>query len=358
MLYGLPLPPSQVERLALLGKRLGAGSISVLIDHADQLSHLQGFRDAAGFSIGIFVKVDIGYHRAGLPVHSQETTDLLRSILEHKEYGTSHELFGFYSHAGHSYGGGSSTAAMKLLVQEIEGLSSVADTAVFIAKEVGIEGSLHTRYVLSVGATPTSTSVENLLHKHPSPEIHEQMIELINAITNASASYSVELHAGVYPILDLQQLATKASPSPQSHGVPLDLTYSDIALTILAEVVSLYSYREPSEALIAAGSLALGREPCKSYSGWGLVSVWDRTSNTIDASDWMVGRISQEHGILQRVSSLSRGDELSVGLKVRIWPNHACIAGAGFGYYFIVDSSLPEGRRDEVIDVWVRCRGW
>ena len=357
MLYGLPLPPSQVQRLALLGKRLGAGSVSVLVDHADQLIHLQRFRDVAGFSVGIFVKIDIGYHRAGLPVHSQEAAGLFRSILEHREYGTSHELLGFYSHAGHSYGGGSSNVAMELLVQEIEGLNSAADAAVSIAKEVGNKGCLHTRFVLSVGATPTATSVENLLHEQSSPEIYDQKIKLSNAITNASASYSVELHAGVYPVLDMQQLATKASPSPQSHGVPLDLTYSDIALTILAEVVSLYSHREPSEALIAAGSVALGREPCKSYSGWGVVSAWDRTSNTIDAGDWIVGRISQEHGILQRVSVSSR-DELSIGQKVRIWPNHACIAGAGFDYYFVVDSSLPEGRKDEIIDVWVRCRGW
>ena len=358
MLYGLPLPPSQVQRLALLGRRLGAGSISVLIDHADQIIHLRGFRDVAGFGVGIFVKVDVGYHRAGLPVNSREAAELPRLILGHEEHKANHKLLGFYSHAGNSYGGGSSIAAMELLVQEIEGLSSAANTAVCIAKEIGNEGSLHTRFVLSVGATPTATSVENLLHDHPRPEIRDQTIKLRNAITNASKSYRVELHAGVYPVLDLQQLATKASPSPQSHGMPLDLTYSDIALTILAEVISLYSHREPSEALIAAGSIALGREPCKSYSGWGLVSALDTTSNSFDASDWIVGRISQEHGILQRVSPLSKGDELSVGQKVRIWPNHACIAGAGFAYYFIVDLSLPDGRKDEVIDVWVRCRGW
>ncbi|KAL9117940.1 MAG: hypothetical protein Q9187_005517 [Circinaria calcarea] len=273
VLYGLPLPPSQVERLALLDKRLGTGSISVLIDHADQLNALRRFRDLAGFGAGIFVKIDIRYHRAGLPVHSAKTAHVLRSILEHKEYGTSHELLGFYSHAGHSYGGGSGKAAMELLVQEIEGLSCAADVAVSVAREVCNEGGLQTRFVLSVGATPTATSVENLLHENPSPEIHNQMVNLSNAIMNANAGHSVELHAGIYPVLDLQQLATKASPSAQSHGVPLSLTYFDIALTILAEVVSLYSFRDPLEALIAAGTVVLGREPCQSYSGWGVVSA-------------------------------------------------------------------------------------
>lgn len=32
------------------------------------------------------------------------------------------------------------------------------------------------------------------------------------------------------------------------------------------------------------------------------------------------------------------------------------VAGAGFGWYLVVDSSLPG--QDEVVDVWVRWRGW
>lgn len=50
--------------------------------------------------------------------------------------------------------------------------------------------------------------------------------------------------------------------------------------------------------------------------------------------------------------------ELKIGQKIRVWPNHACVAGAGFGWYLVVDSSQPEERRDEIMDVWVRCRGW
>ena len=34
VLYGMPLPHSQVDRLASLGKQLGAGSIVLMIDHA------------------------------------------------------------------------------------------------------------------------------------------------------------------------------------------------------------------------------------------------------------------------------------------------------------------------------------
>jgi D-serine ammonia-lyase len=71
---------------------------------------------------------------------------------------------------------------------------------------------------------------------------------------------------------------------------------------------------------------------------------------------WHVGRISQEHGILVW-SGESHPEELSVGQKVRVWPNHACVAGAGFGWYLIVDETRV-GREDEIIDVWPRWRGW
>jgi hypothetical protein len=57
--------------------------------------------------------------------------------------------------------------------------------------------------------------------------------------------------------------------------------WSSVAITVLAEIASLYPPRGKSsspEALLTAGSLALGREPCKAYPGWGIVSPWNRAS--------------------------------------------------------------------------------
>jgi D-serine deaminase-like pyridoxal phosphate-dependent protein len=179
-----------------------------------------------------------------------------------------------------------------------------------------------------------------------------------------SAGFALEVHAGVYPTLDLQQLATHAREESL-------LTHSDIAITVLAEVVSLYPGRGQlgtTEALVTAGSLALGREPVqggKDYPGWGIVAPWNGYRGyTVPGADfpavsggWQVGRISQEHGILTWVGSKEEEIPLQIGQKVRIWPNHACIAGAGFGYYLVVDSRR-QGKEDEVIDVWTRARGW
>ncbi len=52
VLYGLPLPPSQVNRIALLARQLGRGSISFLLDHSSQLDPLCRFHKVSGFPGG------------------------------------------------------------------------------------------------------------------------------------------------------------------------------------------------------------------------------------------------------------------------------------------------------------------
>ncbi|MCJ1351353.1 MAG: hypothetical protein MMC33_001337 [Icmadophila ericetorum] len=371
VLYGIPLPPSHAKRMGYLGQKLGPGSISILLDNPGQLKGLHGFAETAGFSIGIYIKVDTGYHRAGLPLGSKSLANLLEIIIKNGDSKV-HHLCGFYSHAGHSYGVDDSIPAMDLLIQEIRGLEDAADLATSIERRFGRE-ERKDRFVLSVGATPTATSIECLHHgdnKSLPQDWTDKTKEMKEVVDHANNHHRVELHAGVYPFLDMQQLATVASPSSRSKDSEhLVKSYQDVALTILAEVASTYEARNPPEAIIAAGSLALGREPCKSYSGWGVLTPWDENdfSNEdryVDAelSNWFVARISQEHGVLQsrdlgehRVRNF---EKLRIGQKVRIFPNHACVAGAGFGYYLIVDSNNPVGQRDEIVDVWVRCRGW
>ena len=359
----MPLPPSQARRLGHLGKRLGKGSISILIDNISQLQSLRDFQEIAGFSCELFIKIDTGYGRAGLTTVSPNFQPLVTSILTEVEPSGHGELRGFYSHAGHSYAGSSADAAMSLLVQEIGGLKMAAG----IVRDME-QRSIDRRYILSVGATPTATSIQNLdLERGNGDEtlVDEQLTRLQFTIEYVKRTQTIEIHAGVYPILDMQQVSTHASPSAKQDNslqTRPSLSTSDIALTVLAEVASVYEDREGPEALIAAGSLALGREPCRSYDGWGIVSDWAMTQrNGDDQSGWKIGRISQEHGILTRDSRTSPDSStqaLRAGQKIRIWPNHACIAGAGFGWYLVVDSSLPEARRDEIVDVWVRWRGW
>lgn len=347
--------------MAHLGKKLGSESISVLVDNESQLQAARAFKEMARFPLKAFIKIDTGYHRAGVAVGTAHFNRLITDVLKEESRGTV-ELLGFYSHAGHSYGGDSALGALGLLIVELEGLEKAA-----VYTSMARDGApTSKRYVLSVGATPTATSIENMLGNplEAEPSVVAEIAKLKTVIERINATHTVEIHAGVYPFLDMQQLATQASPSALTTNLKSGhsgLSTADVGLTIMTEVASVYESRDIPEALIAAGSLALGRDPCKSYNGWGIVSDWGMpTDHSEGRSGWQVGRISQEHGILTKDSQQEGHElaELRVGQKLRIWPNHACVAGAGFGWYLVVDSSLPEDRRDQIVDVWIRCRGW
>jgi D-serine deaminase-like pyridoxal phosphate-dependent protein len=83
----------------------------------------------------------------------------------------------------------------------------------------------------------------------------------------------------------------------------------DCALTVLATVVSTPG---PGRAVLDAGSKTLSSAPLRPVAG---------------GHGWILGTrsrlsaLSEEHGWV----SLAAGDELRVGQRVRVLPNHACV---------------------------------
>jgi D-serine deaminase-like pyridoxal phosphate-dependent protein len=337
-----------------------------MVDHPDQLRSVVAIHESSGIAPDVFLKIDMGAKRAGVEPLSESASTLISSLLILSSAGQAHFL-GLYAHAGQSYTGSSRATALDYLRQEFESLLVTAQAVRSVSPDTAL--------VLSGGATPTTTGIRNLLA--PLSSYSEEESSAISAIratiqTIRETNSIIEIHAGVYPTLDIQQLSTHALPT---EGPDAMLGWNDLALTIVAEVASIYPKRGPNkttEYLIAAGTLALGREPCKAYPGWGVLTPWNRPGVAMPAglpdkfSGYNVGRISQEHGI---VTWRDSGDttlpddggvdsgEFEIGQKIRIWPNHACIAGAGYGWYLIVDSTI-EGKEDEIVDVWVRWRGW
>jgi D-serine deaminase-like pyridoxal phosphate-dependent protein len=299
--------------------------------------------------IPLFIKIAAPISRAGLLPTSASIKPLVEAIAKTPKV----QLVGAYAHMGESYGSSSPQEALEFLMNEVRDARAGADQILQSLSE-GPTGKL----TISLGATPTATAVQNALVE---TEWNQKFRSYIEEVKD---TYDVEIHAGVYPVLDMQQLATRARPT-SSDGKPL-LSAENIGLRILVEVASTYDEREKPEALIAAGSIVLGREPCKSYPGWGVVTSWTSGAAQADASSvydpegsmtgWIVGRISQEHGNLTWEGSTDGMRKLAIGDKVMIWPNHACMAGPNFGYYVVVDGESSEP--DKVVDVWPRWRGW
>jgi D-serine deaminase-like pyridoxal phosphate-dependent protein len=352
VLYGVPIPQSGIPRLISLASKLSPGSVNIMIDNQDAFLKFHERLSASNedVQLGIFIKIGTGYERAGIKTSSSHFPSLVETIVSKtQENGSKCFLRGFYSHFGHSYAGSSEDDAANGLIEELVGL----DNALKAVPE-SFEGG---KLVLSVGATPTATAAQNMLSTS-SPRCQDFQ----DILSRLKKSHIVELHAGVYPLLDCQQIATHARPSSSSAEASLafqPLAKSKIGIRMLVEVTSVYNERSKPEALVACGSLAMGREPCKSYPGWGIVTpdlgnasakhIYDEREGR---TGWIVGRVSQEHGILTWEGERSECKELGIGDRVMVWPNHACVAGAGFGWYLVVDDG------ETVVDVWVRWRGW
>jgi D-serine deaminase-like pyridoxal phosphate-dependent protein len=145
--YGLPVYPGVLPRLTELRKKL---TIILLVDNEQQITMLEGAGAAKPWDI--FIKLDVGSSRAGVTARSPQMAQLVESANQSSAV----SIYGFYCHAGHSYGGRSRAQAETTLQVELE---SVLDAAKLLPAHHGL--------VLSVGSTPTAHVVESLKASAP-----------------------------------------------------------------------------------------------------------------------------------------------------------------------------------------------
>ncbi|EIW70581.1 hypothetical protein TREMEDRAFT_68121 [Tremella mesenterica DSM 1558] len=306
ILYAMPVSLDKMEDLHNAQSEVrDKAVIRLMVDHPTQIEALKNFNERNGLrrKWSVFIKVDGGGKRAGLPSDSKEMKDLIALCLS-----SSHvEIFGFYSHFGQSYTSDSLDKASTYFYGEVECVNLAARSA----RDLGFTGKL----VLSVGATPTAHAATRQFFMPKDLE------------------GELELHAGNYCMLDLQQLHTSL------------ISPSDIAITVLTRIISLYPLRD--EALCDAGALAMSKDT-------GPISGYGRVVFPISARGWDLGRISQEHGILVRNPSqeIVERNGLEIGGLIRIIPQHACLTCASFPWFYVVDGG------EEVVDVWIPWKGW
>jgi D-serine ammonia-lyase len=191
VLLAFPLFPSAAVRLSRLSSELGPGTVSVMIDHPDQLSSASAIARAPGSHPPlVFLKIDAGYGRAGVVPSSTACAELIDAVLE-AELAGSCVFHGVYCHAGHSYGLRKDWEAMHYLAAEFAGLHGVAS---YIR-----DRSPGHPLVLSVGATPTATTIQ-----HPtfsgaaSSGVDAPTREVETLFTELKATgFQLEVHAGV-----------------------------------------------------------------------------------------------------------------------------------------------------------------
>ena len=321
-----------------------------------------------------------------MTVGSQALRHLIQKLLASPHI----SIYGFYCHAGDSYSSKSLLQASSFLTTEMEVVNAAAVIALGLIKEQAaiLEQSFGEKAqenprttgakepghaTISVPGLPSATvDSHNFRHHQPfilsvgsTPTAHASTLQnAAETLASEITSGKLELHAGNYPICDLQQCAT-------------DLVGArDVAHRVLASVISYYPGRGEGgsdEAMCDAGGIAMSRD-IGPWQGYGHVLGWGEQSID-DMQGWKLGRCSQEHGVLVRrkpradTTTKNRGDfgedteagdggeRLIPGQQIWIIGQHACLTSAAHPWYYIVDSST-KGGLETIQDVWVPWKGW
>jgi D-serine deaminase-like pyridoxal phosphate-dependent protein len=283
-------PANKLDRAAtLLAMDMKVTLVTDNVDAARSIaSHSAAFR--------VLIELDSGDHRAGIKSDSQDLIEIGKALGE--------KLAGVMTHAGHSYDCRDPECIRKIAEHERATVVNAASRL----RDAGMKCG-----VVSVGSTPTMTFATNL-----------------DGVTEA--------RPGVYMFQDLMQ-AEIGSASRE-----------DIAVTVLASVIG--KNESENRVLIDAGALALSKDRSTQATdhdaGYG--EVWDIEGRRSFGS-CIVKRVYQEHGVITD-DKLLPFDKFSIGTKVRIGPNHACITAAAHDRYYVVDGGT------EVIAEWDRINGW
>ncbi len=235
--WAFPVAPAEATlgRVERLAERVRLG---LLVDSLEALEALERL----GRRLAVWIKVDCGYHRAGVDPHGELLLELGRRLAVSPVL----QPAGVLTHSGHAYAARGREVLAR--VAEEERSVMVAAAARLRAADVPVPG-------VSVGSTPAMMAVDSL-----------------EGVTEA--------RPGNYVFHDLSQVTRGAA------------SMDDIGVSVLTTVVSCQPGARHS--VVDAGALALSKDAGCGDTGMGLaLDVTDRPAGTLVS-------LSQEHGILDR----------------------------------------------------------
>ena len=252
-----PVGKARAQRIAALAH---SDKVTVALDSLEAIEQIEQAAGSARARIGVYIELDLGMHRVGVPA-----IDAAIRLAKRVQSSPSLSYEGIAFYPGHirepiTAQGESRTDLSVALSHALDALAAA-----------GVRPR-----VVSGGSTPTLWNT------------HE-----IKGVT--------ELRPGTYVFNDRTTAEIGAC------------AWDDCAMTVLATVVST---AVPHQAVIDAGSKALGREPLRGADGGG------GFGSLLSHPDILVKSMSEEHGMLDLSKSTWQP---RVGDVVRVIPNHVCI---------------------------------
>ncbi len=227
-----PVGAARAARLAALPRDV---ELTVALDSAEAIAQIAQAAKQAGRRAGVYVELDLGMHRVGVPAVA---TAIALAKLVRAE--ASLDFAGIAFYPGH----------VREAVNDQDAKLRVLGDALASALQAFQEAAVAVR-VVSGGSTPT------LWRTHELPDV-------------------TEIRPGTYVYNDRTTAAVGACD------------WDDCAVTVLATVVST---AVPGQAVIDTGTKALGREPVRGADGEGFGQL-------LEHPEVIVERMSEEHGVL------------------------------------------------------------
>lgn len=239
---------------------------------------------------GFFIKIDTGYHRAGVEATNVSTINaILKSSLSPFLY-----FEGFLTHSGHAYH-----------VKDQAELSAIQQNT--SEKLLMLKKKYQTQYpdiILSVGDTPTCSQ-----------------LPIKSGID--------EIRPGNFVFFDVMQFALGSC------------TLENIAVALVCPVVAIHHDRK--EAIIYGGAIHLSKEkallPPDPEPIYGLAVSWDGNNWDTNTLLGKVISLSQEHGIL---ALTQQGCNLKPGDLLAVLPIHSCLTANLMRNYLTLDGETIE----------------
>ena len=280
-----PLPISVSERIIAL---MANTQISIVVDNAIIAKHWSELMVNANCRLDVLVKVDVGFNRCGIKPQQPEAIKFISEI----DNLPGLRLCGLLSHAGQAYDASTYQDIRDIARREADMLRALA---------AQLQNAGTSVQEISVGSTPTARfSLEE------------------NQIT--------ELRPGNYVFLDLTQVALRSA------------TTNSCALTVLSTIVSRPS---PDRLVLDAGSKTLSSDHARGLNtNRGFGAVLKTNARNVINQNLTIERLSEEHAV---VSVNGCENSLTVGQRVRLIPNHACVVMNLTDYvHFVDEDSLIE----------------
>lgn len=272
--FSLNLPEiDTINRLAT------SATVNVLVENKEAAEALA---QKARSTVGVYLKIDTGYHRTGIPSSRTGTIDAILGILgKNKKL----RFKGFLTHTGHTY---TARSTNEIFSRHFDALLKMK--------------SLKNQY------------------KKTYPDIEISMGDTPSASICGNFDGVDELRPGNFVFYDLMQ---------QNLGV---CSMEDIAVRMLCPVVAKHVSR--NEIVIYGGAIHFSKDTILNTDGkplFGRVSIEKKGERVLLDNKNYLSRLSQEHGIIKVTPANFRA--IKVGDVVEIIPVHSCLTANLMGHY-------------------------